>query len=167
MAENKKKDLIELEDGSMVDPETGIVEGTDDVEEAIFDDSNAIPSGVVVKREKLQPRNKNEKAVFSMKVQGTVRGQTLDALIVPADKGGYRLIPVLFGEAEALPLYMVPYEMRDEKTGKVTSTGYTYLLRSNDPELPLELKVKPHQDSNKRVLECLIKIAQRKAAHGE
>lgn len=166
MAENKKKDLVELEDGSMVDPVTGEVEVAEE-EEAYYDEAGTVDSGVSVYREKLKPRNKGDKPVFTYKVRGVIRGTEMDATIVPADRGGYRVLGPVFGEAEALPLLMVPYEMRDEKTGKKTS-GYTYKLSSTDEAgITLELKVKPNRDSDKRILDCLIQIAQRKAAHGE
>ena len=164
MAE-KKKDLVELEDGSMVDPVTGEVEVAEEEEAQYLDESGAVESGVIVYREKLKPRNKGDKPVHTYKVRGMIRGVEVDATIVPADRGGYRVLPLVFGEATALPLLMVPYEMRDEKTGKKTS-GYTYKVASEDADgITLELKVKPNRDSDKRILECLIAIANKGSAN--
>lgn len=162
MAEKKKNELVELEDGTMVDPQTGLVEGDveeEEVEVEVYGD--AVDSGVVVYREKLKPRNKGDKPVFTYKVRGEIRGQVLDATITPADRGGYRLLGPLFGEAVGLPLLMVPYEMKDDH-GKKTS-GFTYKISTTDEfGITLECKMKPARDSDKRILECLIQIAQRR-----
>ena len=165
MAEKKKNELVELEDGSMVDPETGVVgEIGDEIEEEFYEDGDVIDSGVVVVREKLKPRNKGDKPVFTYKVRGEIRGQTLDATVTPADRGGYRLLGPLFGEALALPLMMVPYEMKDDQGKKVS--GYTYKIATTDDfGITLECKMKPARDSDKRILECLIQIAQLKMKH--
>ena len=55
MAE-KKKDLVELDDGSMVDPVTGEVEVSEEEEAQYLDESGAVESGVIVYREKLKPQ---------------------------------------------------------------------------------------------------------------
>lgn len=167
MAEKKKEGLVELEDGVMVDPVTGLVaEEAEELEEELYDESGTVDSGVLVYREKLKPRNKGDKPVFTYKVRGEIRGQVMDATVTPADRGGYRLLAPLFGDATCLPLLMVPYEMKDDHGKKVS--GFTYKVSTTDENgITLECKMKPGRDSDKRILDCLIQIAQRQVKPNE
>ncbi|MBE6702130.1 MAG: hypothetical protein E7585_01805 [Ruminococcaceae bacterium] len=181
MAEKKKNEVTEeMTAPAGVDTETGevlddvlnastkaaLLDGVAPVEEEETEEEyeyegDAKLTGLFLRREKLKPRKKGDKPIFTYNIYGKLRGQDIRAGMAPPDKGGYGVLALLFGEADALPLYMVPYKMKDENTG-MTSSGFTYLVMSTDEEgITLECKVKPSRDSDKRLLECLIQIAQR------
>ena len=131
-----------------------------DQEDEELYEGDAQLSGVVLVREKLKPREKGAKPIYSYNVYGVVRGTEVRAGMIPPDKGGFQVLSLVFGESNELPIYCVPYEMKDEKGHKVT--GNTYKVMSYDEEGDvLECKVKPSRDSDKRILECLIKKAQK------
>ena len=181
MAEKKKNEVTEeVTDPVGVDTVTGevlddvldasakaaLLNGVDSVEEEEAEEEeyefegDAKPTGVIVRREKLKPRQKGDKPIFTYNVYGKLRGVDVRAGMAPPDKGGYSVLALVFGEADALPLYMVPYEMKDEKGHRVS--GNTYKVMSTDADdITLECKIKPSRDSDKRLLECLIQIAQR------
>lgn len=129
--------------------------GNDDVLEG-----DALLSGLVLTREKLKPREKGAKPIYTYNVYGVIRGVEVRAGMNPPDKGGFSVLSLVFGDTDALPLYMVPYEMKDENGVKIS--GNTYKVMSLDEEGDvLECKVKPSRDSDKRILECLLKKAQK------
>ena len=97
------------------------------------------------------------------RVKGMLRGVEVDVDLVPPDRGGYKVLGIVFNDANALPLLMVPYEIVDEKTHRKT-TGFTYKVMDVDQEgIVYECKLKPAADSSKRMLECLLQIEQKKA----
>ena len=77
---------------------------------------------ILVERETYE---KDGKKFFSYFIKGNVRGKDIRVLIVPPDYGGYAVLDIVFGEAMSAQLMLVPYEIRDEKTGKV-SKGNSY-----------------------------------------
>lgn len=137
---------------------------TDDYEIEAQEDEvlegDALLSGVVLVREKLKPREKGAKPIYTYNVFGNVRGTDVRAGMIPPDKGGFAVLSLVFGDTDVLPLYMVPYEMKDEKGAKIS--GFTYKVMSADEDGDvLECKVKPSRDSDKRILDCLIRKAQK------
>lgn len=179
MAEKKKNEMEELE-APAVDTVTGEVlddvlnastkaalmqsaepiEDADEDEDEELYEGDAEPTGLVLMREKLKPRKKGDKPIYTYNVYGKLRGQDVRAGMMPPDKGGYGVLALVFEEADALPLLQVPYEMKDDRGHRVS--GYTYKVLSTDADgITLECKVKPSRDSDKRLLECLIQIAQR------
>ena len=182
MAEKKKNEVTEeVIDPIGVDTQTGevlddvldasakaallnsvdLVEEEEAEEEEYEFEGDAKLTGLVVCRERLKPRKKGDKPIYTYNVYGKLRGVDVRAGMAPPDKGGYSVLSLVFGESNALPLYAVPYKMKDENTG-ITTSGNTYKVMSTDADgITLECKVKPSRDSDKRLLECLIQIAQR------
>ena len=130
------------------------------VEEELLE-GDAQLSGLELIREKLESRKKDAKPIYTYNVFGVIRGMKVRANMSPSDKGAYiTVLPLVFGNADALPLYMVPYEMENAKGEKVS--GYTYMVMSLDEEgLLLKCKVKPSRESDKRIFECLLMKAQK------
>ena len=122
-------------------------------------EGDAILSGLVLSRELIASRDKKGKfAVYN--VHGKIRGKEVKAGFIPPDKGGYNVLDLVYGDATGLPLWMVPYEMVDEKT-RAKISGFTYKVMTTDEDgITLECKVKPSRDSDKRLLECLLQIVK-------
>jgi hypothetical protein len=100
---------------------------------------------------------KDGKEYYSYYIKGQVRGKEVRVAIVPPDNGGYRVLEIVYGEAKEAELVLTPYEMRDEKTGRVI-TGNTYAVRTTDENGEVyECKVKPFRDSDKTLLNMLLK----------
>ena len=132
---------------------------TEEEDEELYE-GDALLSGVMLVREKLKPREKGAKPIYTYNVYGVVRGTEVRAGMMPPDKGGFQVLSLVFGEVDELPVWMVPYEMKDENGRKVS--GFTYKVMSADEDGDvLECKIKPSRDSDKRILDCLIKKAQR------
>lgn len=118
-------------------------------EEVSEDEREVLDSGLFVEKEAYVSKKKKRGYIYS--VVGTIRGKRMTVSLAPPDKGGYALLDVLFGEATALPLLMVPYEMEDDNGN--TLSGYTYLVRNADTDgVMIECKLKPRNDSDKRLL---------------
>lgn len=108
---------------------------------------------ILVERETYE---KDGKKFFSYFIKGNVRGKDIRVLIVPPDYGGYAVLDIVFGEAMSAQLMLVPYEIRDEKTGKV-SKGNSYAVHSEDEDGTVyECKVKPMRVSDKTLLNMLL-----------
>ncbi|MBQ8356217.1 MAG: hypothetical protein IJX39_00250 [Clostridia bacterium] len=141
-------------------------EGYDDDlgnDEDLRREGDAIATGLLVRRVVLKPRTRGAKPVHVYNIEGELRGQKISVAMNPPDKRGFSLLDLVYGDAVALPLWMVPYEMKDDNGQKIS--GCTYKIMSLDAEGDvLECKMKPRQDSDKRMLECLIRKAQKKAA---
>ena len=100
---------------------------------------------------------KDEKEHFSYFVKGVVRGKEVKVRITPPDFGGYTVLEIVFADSNAAELTVKPFEIKDEK-GKVTMTGNTYGVKSVDEDgVVYECKIKPFQDSDKALLEMLLK----------
>lgn len=99
---------------------------------------------------------KDGKEYFSYFIKGVVRGKEVRVLITPPDKGGYTVLDIVFGNEMAAELTLTPYEIKDEK-GKVMK-GNTYGVRSVDEDGQVyECKIKPFRDSDKALLNMLVR----------
>ena len=96
------------------------------------------------------------KEYYSYFIKGVVRGVEVRILITPPDKGGYRVLDIVYGKEMSAELTLTPYEMKDAK-GKVVK-GNTYGVRTVDEEgLVYECKIKPFRDSDKSLLNMLLR----------
>ena len=108
---------------------------------------------IVVERE---PFEKNGKVYQNYFIRGNVRGIDIRVLVVPPDFGGYTVLDIVYVGAKEAELVLVPYEMTDEKTGKI-SKGYSYAVRSEDEDGTVyECKIKPLRKSDKDMLQMLL-----------
>lgn len=108
---------------------------------------------ILVERETYE---KDGKKFFSYFIKGNVRGKDIRVLIVPPDYGGYAVLDIVFGEAMSAQLMLVPYEIRDEKTGRV-SKGNSYAVHSEDEDGTVyECKIIPFRKSDKDLLQMLL-----------
>ena len=99
---------------------------------------------------------KDGKEYFSYFIKGVVRGKEVRILIAPPDKGGYTVLDIVFGNEMSAELTLTPYEIKDD-SGKVLK-GNTYGVRSVDEDGQIyECKVKPLRDSDKSLLNMLLK----------
>ena len=100
---------------------------------------------------------KNEKTYFSYFIKGKVRGKDVRVAIVPPDNGGYTLLDTVYGDEMKAELTLKPYEIKDEKTGKVTS-GNSYGVKTVDKETGeiYECPVKAFRSSDKTILNMLL-----------
>ena len=99
---------------------------------------------------------KNGKTFYSYFIKGNVRGRDVKASLAPPDKGGYVILDIVFDDAMEAELVVIPYEIRDEK-GNVLK-GNTYAVRSQDENGDIyECKVKPYRDSDKNILNMLLR----------
>jgi len=98
----------------------------------------------------------NGKSYFSYFVKGTVRGREVRVAIVPPDRGGYAVLDIVFGDSMEAELALKPYEIKDETTGKVIK-GNSYAVRSQDGDEVYECTVKPFRNSDKMLLNMLLK----------
>ena len=96
------------------------------------------------------------KEYYSYFIKGVVRGVEVRILITPPDKGGYRVLDIVYGKEMSAELTLTPYEMKDAK-GKVVK-GNTYGVRTVDEDgLTYECKIKPFRDSDKSLLNMLLR----------
>ena len=99
---------------------------------------------------------KNGKTFYSYFIKGNVRGRDVKASLAPPDKGGYVILDIVFDDSMEAELVVVPYEIRDEK-GNVLK-GNTYMVRSQDENGDIyECKIKPSRDSDKNILNMLLR----------
>jgi len=109
---------------------------------------------IMVQRE---PFTHEGKEYFSYQVMGQVRGKDVRIKLVPPDKGGYRVLDLVFGEANEIPLSLKPYEIKDPKTGRTTK-GNTYFVTSTGEDgITMKGALKPYAASDKDLLEILVK----------
>ena len=97
---------------------------------------------IFVERETFE---KNDKTYYSYFIKGKVRGKDVKVAIVPPDNGGFAVLDIVFGNEMSAELTLTPYEIKDEKTGRVVK-GNTYGGRSTDAVTGeiFECKVKPY-----------------------
>lgn len=101
----------------------------------------------------------NDQTYFSYFIRGTVRGKDVKVAVIPPDKGGYTVLDIVFGNENKADLFLTPYEMKDEATGKIIK-GNTYGIRTVDENGEVyECKVKPFRDSDKTLLNMLLRQA--------
>lgn len=102
---------------------------------------------------------KNDKSYFSYFIKGKVRGKDVKVALIPPDKGGYSVLDIVFGGADKAELVLMPYEIKDDATGKVVK-GNTYSARTVDENGEVfECGVKPYRNSDKTLLNMLLKQA--------
>lgn len=100
---------------------------------------------------------KDDKEYFSYFIKGNVRGRDVKIGIVPPDVGGYVVLDIVFDGAMKAELNLKPYEIRDDKTKKVTK-GNTFVVVSKDENTGkvYECPVKPSRKSDKALLDMLL-----------
>lgn len=100
----------------------------------------------------------NDKEYSSCFIAGKIKGKDVKVALMPPDKGGWAVLDILFSDTNQGELVVKPYELKDEKTGKVTATGNTYAVRTVDENGEIyECPVKPFKSSDKALLNMLLK----------
>ena len=100
----------------------------------------------------------NDKEYSSYFIAGKIKGKDVKVALMPPDKGGWAVLDILFSDTNQGELVVKPYELKDEKTGKVTATGNTYAVRTVDENGEIyECLVKPFKSSDKALLNMLLK----------
>lgn len=100
---------------------------------------------------------KEDKTYFSYFVKGNVRGTDVKIGMKPPDNGGYAVLEIVFNGADKVALAVKPFEIRDEKTKKVTK-GNTYVATSKDEATGkvFECQISPSRKSDKNMLDMLL-----------
>lgn len=100
----------------------------------------------------------NDKEYSSYFIAGKIKGKDVMVALIPPDKGGWAVLDILFSDTNQGELVVKPYELKDEKTGKVTATGNTYAVRTVDENGEIyECPVKPFKSSDKALLNMLLR----------
>lgn len=100
----------------------------------------------------------NDKEYSSYFIAGKIKGKDVKVALMPPDKGGWAVLDILFSDTNQGELVVKPYELKDEKTGKVTATGNTYAVRTVDENGEVyECSVKPFKSSDKALLNMLLR----------
>ena len=100
---------------------------------------------------------KDGKTYFSYGIKGTVRGREVRVAVVPPDKGGYRVLEIVYGDAMEAELVATPFEIRDEKSKRVIR-GNSYSVRTVDENGEIfECAIKPFRSSDKALLDMLLR----------
>lgn len=100
----------------------------------------------------------NDKEYSSYFIAGKIKGKDVKVALMPPDKGGWAVLDILFSDTNQGELVVKPYELKDEKTGKVTATGNTYAVRTVDENGKIyECPVKPFKSSDKALLNMLLR----------
>lgn len=100
----------------------------------------------------------NDKEYSSYFIAGKIKGKDVKVALMPPDKGGWAVLDILFSDTNQGELVVKPYELKDEKTGKVTATGNTYAVRTVDENGGIyECPVKPFKSSDKALLNMLLR----------
>ena len=109
---------------------------------------------IVVERETFE---KDDKVYFTYFIKGKIRNKDVRISVVPPDKGGYAVLDIVFGNEMKADLVANPYEIKDEATGTVIK-GNTYAVRTVDENGEVyECNVKPYRNSDKMMLNMLMK----------
>lgn len=109
---------------------------------------------IVVEREIFE---KNEKQYFSYFIKGNIRGKDVKILVTAPDNGGFQVLDIVFGNEMKADLVLSPFEIKNDATGEVVK-GNSYLVRSTDENGEVyECKIKPFRQSDKALLNMLIK----------
>ena len=100
---------------------------------------------------------KNDKTYFSYFIKGKLRGRDVKVGLCPPDKGGYAVLDIVFGDENKANLVITPFEIKDDATGKVIK-GNTYTAQTVDENGEIyECSVKPARNSDKSVLNMLLR----------
>ena len=101
---------------------------------------------------------KDGKTYFSYFIKGQIRGKDVRVAVIPPDKGGYTVLDIVFGNEMKANLITNPYEIKDELTGKIIK-GNSYAVQTKDENGEVyECNVKPFRNSDKTLLNMLMKI---------
>ena len=96
---------------------------------------------------------------FKYKLCGTLRGRRIAVDFSPKDKGGYRVLDIVYDTKNEADLIIGEGTMTDDKTGKRTKY-LTYVARNVDEDGTVwECGVKPSRDSDKSLLLMMINNA--------
>ena len=110
---------------------------------------------IKVERETFESNDKEYSSYF---IAGKIKGKDVKVALMPPDKGGWAVLDILFSDTNQGELVVKPYELKDEKTGKVTATGNTYAVRTVDENGEIyECPVKPFKSSDKALLNMLLR----------
>lgn len=100
--------------------------------------------------------NKDDKTYYSYYIKGEIRGREVRIAVVPPDNGGFRVLDIVFDQADSADLVLKPYEIKDER-GKVLK-GNSYAVVSKDKDgTEYECGIKPFRNSDKTLLNMLLK----------
>lgn len=109
---------------------------------------------VLVEREAFEY---NGKSYFSYFIKGQVRGREVRILLMPPDRGGYKVLDIVFDTADTAELQTKHYSMKDERTGKIIE-GDTYFVQSVDENGEIyECQIKPFRPSDKALLSLIMR----------
>ena len=109
---------------------------------------------IFVEREQI---TKNDKTFFTYYIKGNVRGKDVKVAIVPPDFGGYAVLDIVYNGESKAELTLKPYEIKDDKTGKVVK-GNSYGVISTDADGKVyECQIKPFRSSDKTLLNMLLR----------
>ena len=148
MAKVEKEMLESTESEAMVNEAAE----TDVVEEEVVDESK-FPT-LLLKRVKRKGADGKEYRNYF--VFGRVRGRDVEVAFDPKDKGGYRVLDIVYDEKNEADLVIGEGVMTDDKTGKRTKY-LTYVARNVDEDGSVwECGVKPSRDSDKSLLLMLL-----------
>ena len=96
---------------------------------------------------------------FKYKLCGNLRGRRVFVDFSPKDKGGYRVLDIVYDAKDEADLIIGEGIMTDDKTGKRTKY-LTYVARNVDEDGTVwECGVKPSRDSDKSLLLMLLNNA--------
>lgn len=116
--------------------------------------ANEVANKLHVERETF--KGKDDKEYWAYFVRGKIRGRDVKVGLIPPDKGGYEVLEIVFDEGKTADLVLVPYEMKDEDTGKIIS-GFTYEAQNVDTDGTVyKCNVKPARRSDKSLLNMLL-----------
>ncbi|MFQ7078819.1 MAG: hypothetical protein ACLRSW_13230 [Christensenellaceae bacterium] len=84
----------------------------------------------------------NEQTYFRISLKEPCKEKDVKVAVIPPDKGGYTVLDIVFGNENKADLFLTPYEMKDEATGKIIK-GNTYESDGGRKREVYECKVKP------------------------
>lgn len=109
---------------------------------------------IIVERETFE---KEGRTYFSYFIKGQIRGKDVKVAIIPPDKGGYTVLDIVYGNEMKANLIVTPFEMKDDVSGRIIK-GNTYAVQTIDENGEVfECNVKPYRNSDKTLLNMLIK----------
>ncbi len=109
---------------------------------------------IYVEREQI---TKNDKTFFTYFIKGNIRGRDVKIAIVPPDFGGYTVLDIVYNGEMKAELALKPYEIKDEKTGKVVKGNSYGVVSADDNGVAYECAVKPFRSSDKSLLNMLLR----------
>lgn len=99
---------------------------------------------------------KNGKSYYAYYINGKVRNTEVKAQVVPPDLGGYKVLDIVYNGANEAELAVVPFKFAADD-GHVIE-GNTFKVVSTDENGEIyECKVKPFRDSDKTLLNMLLR----------